>query len=117
MLLINGEANAAVAAFEQASRMQPDNARILNDLGAAYLVRATVTTDQDDRSKALAAVNRALNADRSLAEAWFNRADALERLGLAQEAREAWQAYLTIDDRSGWFDEARTHLRALDKEP
>ena len=56
-------------------------------------------------------------ADLARAEAWFNRAYALERLGLADEAREAWQAYLTIDDRSGWADEARTHLRALKKQP
>jgi Flp pilus assembly protein TadD len=115
--LLSGNSEMAVQSFEEAVRLRPDDARILNDLGAAYLVRGSRTGNKDDFSNALAAANRALNADRSLAEAWFNRADALEHLGLANEAREAWQAYLTIDDRSGWADEARTHLRALEKQP
>jgi Flp pilus assembly protein TadD len=115
--LLSGNVEMAIMALEEAARLRPDDARILNDLGAAYLVRGNRTGNKDDFSNALAAVNRALNADRSLAEAWFNRAYALERLGLAEEAREAWQAYLTIDDRSGWADEARTHLRALEKQP
>jgi tetratricopeptide (TPR) repeat protein len=115
--LLGGNTDMAIMALEEAARLRPDDARVLNDLGAAYLVRGTRTASKDDLSNALAAVNRALNADRSLAEAWFNRAYALEHLGLAEEAREAWQAYLTIDDRSGWADEARTHLRGLEKQP
>lgn len=115
--LLGGNADMAIMALEEAVRLRPDDARVLNDLGAAYLVRGTRTGNKDDLSNALAAANRALNADRSLAEAWFNRAYALERLGLAEEARAAWQAYLTIDDRSGWADEARTHLRELGKQP
>ena len=115
--LLGGNADMAIKALEEAVQLRPDDARVLNDLGAAYLVRGDRTGNKDDLSKALAAVNRALNADRSLAEAWFNRAYALERLGLAEEAREAWQAYLTIDDRSGWADEARTHVRGLVKQP
>jgi tetratricopeptide (TPR) repeat protein len=115
--LLGGNADMAIKALDEAVRLRPDDARVLNDLGAAYLVRGYRTGNKDDLSNALAAVNRALNADRSLAEAWFNRAYALERLGLTDEAREAWQAYLTIDDRSGWADEARTHLRGLEKQP
>jgi tetratricopeptide (TPR) repeat protein len=115
--LIVGDIDRAVATLEEAAAQSPSNARILNDLAAAYLVRGQRSGQSEDLSKALASVNRALNADRSLREAWFNRAYALERLSMTKESRDAWQAYLTIDDRSGWADEARAHLRAFTAQP
>ena len=50
-------------------------------------------------------------------EALFNRALALQMSGMTDDARTAWQAYLTIDDRSGWADEARARLRILSNQP
>jgi len=50
-------------------------------------------------------------------EAMFNRALALQTIGQVDDARTAWQAFLTIDDRSGWADEARTRLRILSNQP
>jgi hypothetical protein len=47
----------------------------------------------------------------------FNRALALQMLGTVDDARTAWQSYLTIDDRSGWADEARARLRQLSTPP
>jgi hypothetical protein len=29
------------------------------------------------------------------------------------DARQAWQAYLKVDDQSGWAAEARIHLQRL----
>jgi tetratricopeptide (TPR) repeat protein len=112
--LVIGDTSRAVEALEHAVELDASDARTLSDLAAAYLVRAPAVNGRDDVSKALAAANRALNTDRSLPEAWFNRALALERLSMADEARAAWQGYLAIDDRSGWADEARAHLRAMD---
>src|SRR5262249_29513308 len=57
--------------------------------------------------------DRAVKRDRRLAEAWFNRAYALERLSLVDQARQAWQDYLKIDNQSGWATEAREHIRAV----
>ena len=111
--LVTGDADRAITALENAAAARPDDAQILSDLAAAYLVRADKNNQPEDLSKALVAANRALNADRTLPEALFNRASALERLSLTQEARDAWQAYLTIDDRSGWADETRSRLRNL----
>lgn len=108
-----GETDRAVGELQRAVDQEPENARALSDLAASYLVRAGRDRDPGDLAKALAAANRALNADRSLAEAWFNRALALERLSMHEEARESWNGYLTIDDQSGWADEARAHVRAL----
>jgi tetratricopeptide (TPR) repeat protein len=115
--VVTGEVDRAVTALEAAAGQQPTDARILSDLAAAYLVRAARTGNKDDDSKALTTVNRALEIDRMLAEAQFNCAYALERLGLTAEARDAWNTYLAIDATSPWADEARERLRRLSAQP
>lgn len=47
------------------------------------------------------------------AEAVFNRAIALEKLFLDEEARRAWRDYLRLDGDSAWADEARLRLGRL----
>ena len=111
--LLVGDLDMAIVFLEQAAGRESDNAQVQNDLATAYLVRAKRTGEGADVSRALMTANRAVEADPTLAEALFNRAYALELLGMTQEAREAWQRYLTIDDRSGWADEARARLREL----
>ena len=115
--LVLGEVDRAVVSLDDGVEQRPGDARFLNDLACAYLVRGEQNGSRDDLSKALATLNRALEIDRTLPEVLFNRACALERLALFPEAREAWQAYLTIDNRSGWADEARARLRALSAQP
>jgi tetratricopeptide (TPR) repeat protein len=115
--VLTGNLECAVTSLQEPATQRPDDARILNDLAAVYLVRAEPQNDPGDLSRALATANRAIEIDRLLPEARFNRATALERLGMHTEAREAWQAYLTLDDRSGWADEARARLQALPPEP
>ena len=111
--LMTGDINGAVPALEEAADQPTPGAQILSDLAAAYLVRATRNKQPQDLAKALTMADRAVRADRTLAEAWFNRAYALEQLSLTPEARQAWQDYLKVDDTSGWSEEARSHLRAL----
>ena len=115
--LIGGDAGSAISILEAASKANPNDAKILSDLSAAYLTQATLTNNTTDPSRALAAANRALEIERLMPEAMFNRALALEASGLREEARAAWQTYLTIDDRSGWADEARARLRILSNQP
>lgn len=112
--LVVGDYDRGVEALERSVEQDGSDAKMLSDLAAAYLVRAAATNNREDLSRALASANRSLTADRSLPEAWFNRALALERLSMVEEARATWQGYLAIDDRSGWADEARAHLRAMD---
>jgi len=107
-----GDIDGAVTALEEAADRPTPDPRTLSDLAAAYIVRATRTNQLQDFTKALAAADRAVKADPTLAEAWFNRAYALERLSRA-EARDAWAEYLKVDDQSGWANEAREHLRKL----
>lgn len=115
--LVAGDPSRAISILEAGSKSNPNDAKILSDLSAAYLTRASLSNNTDDVSRALAAANRALEIERLMPEAMFNRALALETIGQVEDARTAWQAYLTIDDRSGWADEARARLRILSTQP
>ena len=115
--LVSGDLNRAIDILAANSQLRPTDPKILNDLAAAYLARAARTDSTDDASRAVAAANRALEIDRLMPEALFNRGLALQMLGNTGDARIAWQAYLTIDDKSGWADEARTRLRILSNQP
>jgi tetratricopeptide (TPR) repeat protein len=111
--LITGDLDRAVPMIERAVDRSVPDAEMLSDLSAAYLARAERDGRRRDLEQALAAADRAVKADRALAEGLFNRALALERLLLIDEARAAWEDYLQIDNRSGWADEARTRLAAI----
>jgi len=115
--LVSGDVTRAVSTLEEAASLAPTDARMLSDLAAAYLERGRQTGERQDLMKALGAAERAVGSNPRLAEAWFNRADALERLSLAPEARDAWRDYLTIDARSPWASEARSRLTRLEAPP
>jgi CHAT domain-containing protein len=111
--LISGDVARAVPALEEAIDRAKPPAGSLSDLAAAYLVRASAPRHAQDLVRALTFAERAVLADPRKAEAWFNRALALEALSLNAGARDAWQAYLRVDSASGWADEAREHVRTL----
>ena len=113
--LVSGDAAAAVKSLESASAQKPDDARLLSDLSAAYLVRAKQADEPADIPKALEAAERAIVLPGAPTEAYFNRALALESLHLVDAARKAWQDYIDRDSSSPWADEARQHLEALSK--
>jgi hypothetical protein len=115
--MIAGDTSKAIGILEATAKTGAPTAKIYSDLAAAYLIRAERTSTPTDASIALAMANRALELDRLMPEALFNRALALEANKLTSEARTAWQAYLTIDNRSGWADEARARLRVLSPQP
>lgn len=109
--LLTGDPRHAVAALEKASvANQP---AVWNDLAAAYHEAAVRYDAHDFLANALTAADRALSIEPDRAEALFNRALILERLGLRIDARAAWSHYLAIDSGTGWADEARQHLDAL----
>jgi CHAT domain-containing protein len=115
--LVLGEADAAVRAFEDAIAEAPEHARYHSDLAAAYLARARQLDYPDDFPRAIDAAERALKADDALLEARFNRALALEALFLNDQARAAWDDYLSRDASSGWASEARAHWQKLQPAP
>ena len=115
--VVAGDTSRAIEILEANSQLRPNDPNIFSDLAAAYLARAAVTGANDDLARAVATSTRALEINRLMPEALFNRALALQMSGLNRDARIAWQAYLAIDDTSGWADEARARLRILSNQP
>ena len=100
------EAAAAVAGAATAA--------LLNDLGAAYVQRAHRGERAGDLVLGLDAIERALDRYPTLAEARFNRALALERLGLCPQAEAAWRDALDSQTRPPWSAEISARRAALD---
>lgn len=111
-MVLTGHQDDAIARLTAATQRTPSNATAWNDLAAAQYAAALQgrTSLYPD---ALASADRALRADPQLREALFNRALILERLGLRDQARAAWQRYLDADPSSPWAAEAREHLKAV----
>lgn len=103
----------SIAALEKAAS-ESNDARVCNDLAAARYAMAIQDEHPSQLPLALAAVDHALRLDARSSEALFNRALILERLGIRNEARKAWQRYLEVDGNSTWSVEARAHLRGLE---
>jgi len=110
--LLTEHRDDAIRELEAAAKTSND-AHIRNDLAAALYAAAMRDDDPSLLPRALAAADKALEVQRDLPEALFNRALILERMGLRDPAQDAWKRYLAIDGSSKWADEARQHLNAL----
>lgn len=89
------------------------NAQLWSDLAAASYESSLLHHEPVRLGYALAAADAALRIDPQYGPALFNRALIVERLGLRDQARDAWKKYLSVDGRSGWAAEARAHLQNL----
>jgi len=103
----------AVRRLEEAHAGAPGQAGILNDLSAAYFVRAQKAGDPSDFLRALDAADHAVALDGTLREARFNRALVLQVLGLPLDAEAAWDEYLKAEPDPRWFEEADARREAL----
>jgi len=112
--LLSGRPADGVTALAQAAA-KSDDAHLWSDLAAARY--ASASDHAAELPLALAAADRALQLDPALAEAHFNRALILERLGLRDAAARAWRRYLEVDAGGPWSVEAREHLRRLSVTP
>jgi len=108
---------AAVQELQEAARLEPKNAAVQADLGAALLQRAELQQDPVAILAAYAATDSALALDPRNVEAMFNRALILEKLYLPDLARAQWKAYLATDRDSRWAAEARERLTLLEAPP
>ena len=110
--LLAGHPRKALSGLTIAAEQSSDPA-VWSDL-AAVLHETAVRDDAPELlADALAACDRALAQQPDFPEARFNRAIVIERLGLRDDAREAWERYLAGDTTSGWASEARSHLKDL----
>jgi CHAT domain-containing protein len=109
-----GQTQAALALLEEAAALAPDDAGVATDRAALLLDRAgTPLAVPGDLALALE-LSRSALATRPSAAARFNRAAALESLGLTGVARQAWREYLEADRGSPWRDEALARLARLE---
>lgn len=110
--LLTGRFQESTELLENLAKADRD-ARVSSDLAAAQYALAAANDDPWQLTRALASADRAILLDAHLPEAHFNRALILERLGLRDYAREAWEDYLRLDSAGGWADEGRDHVREL----
>ena len=108
-------ADAAIEELRVAAALDPRNAAVQSDLAVALLQHAELAQDPLSIVDAYSANDRALAMAPRLTEAVFNRALILECLYLRELAVGQWKAYLAIDDRSPWADEARNRLLELER--
>lgn len=109
----------AVEALERSLKLDPKNVQTLNDLGSTFFERARTEADGPrfkTLSTALENFSKAAEADPKFLPVLFNKALCLHELRLNDQAREAWQQYLSLDPSSGWATEARKNLGRLEEE-
>jgi tetratricopeptide (TPR) repeat protein len=112
-LVVTDRPLQAVARLQSAVQASSNDAEAWSDLAAAQYATANRLARPSLLPEALVSSDRALRIDPRLAEARFNRALILERLGLSQEARKAWERYLEVDPSSEWAVEARQRLAKI----
>jgi CHAT domain-containing protein/tetratricopeptide (TPR) repeat protein len=105
--LADDDVERAIRLLESCAARERGNAAVLNDLAAAYLLRSSVQRRADDLIRALTFAGRAIRLSSGLIEARFNRAQALDSLGLPA-ARDAWRDYASRDADSVWGRHARS---------
>jgi CHAT domain-containing protein len=113
-LLGAGRLDDAIDALTKATAIAPAGAERWSDLAAAYLERGLRDGTPHDYVAALAAAERVAKQSPGFAAALFNRALALERLFLREEAISAWWSCLRRDRSSPWAGEVEQHLEALE---
>ncbi|HVR38357.1 MAG TPA: CHAT domain-containing protein [Thermoanaerobaculia bacterium] len=114
-LVVTDRPLQAVARLRTAVQASPNDAAAWSDLAAAQYAAALRLSRPSLLPEALVSADRALRIDARSPEARFNRALILERLGLAQEARAAWQHYLEVDSSSPWAAEARDRMKKIEQ--
>ena len=123
LYLAEREFEKAIDQFERALKLDPENAQVHSDYGAAQLELGKADALKGERGKSLEGfakslehLNRAIELDSSLLEPLFNRALCREYMMLTQQSENDWRLYLEKDSTSRWADEARQRLREREKQ-
>jgi CHAT domain-containing protein/Tfp pilus assembly protein PilF len=109
----------AIIEFESALKFADQNARIHNDVGAAYFEQSKTehgAKKLEDLTQSLEEFTRATELDGALLEALFNKSLALQELDSPRQAKESWNLYLQKDPSSPWAIEAVRNLKRIESE-
>ncbi|HYR29310.1 MAG TPA: CHAT domain-containing protein, partial [Thermoanaerobaculia bacterium] len=112
-LLLQRKSRAALSLLEQLAAGSNAGAEIWSDLAAARCDVARQESDAALLADCLAAADMALYLNHRSYEALFNRALAIEQLGIRDQAREAWEEYAKVEPDRRWGEEARRRAAAL----
>lgn len=104
----------AIEDLLKAVESNPTEGAPRTNLTAAYLVRAERTESPEDRVAALAASRQAVVLAPGDPATLYDRALALDGLGLVRLATEAWRAFLAVESSGVWADDARRRLEVLE---
>lgn len=121
-LLAKKDFETAISRFEEAAGLDPQNANIHSDLGAAYLemgddvVKKDSTKGLELLDKSLKHLEKAIELNPTLLEPRFNLGLVFERVD-PERAKKAWNDYIALDPASKWTDEARSRLKDLSEKP
>lgn len=110
--LIVGELDAAIHELRSAVAQTPSDPGAWNDLSVAYLERGLRRGDIRDLLRSVGAADRAL-AGGAMPEALFNRAVALQTIGVDGPAIATIDRYLGVDAKSPWSAEMQNRRRAI----
>ena len=105
--------DAAIQNLLEAASLDRSSSGVLNDLGAAYYLRALGHDRPGDMVWALEYLERALELSPDFEEAGFNRGLALERLHLLDDATDSWAAFGMQWPDSAWTQEASSYHARL----
>ncbi|HEV7766836.1 MAG TPA: CHAT domain-containing protein [Thermoanaerobaculia bacterium] len=108
----NGDSIETLAKLQAIPEDQYD-ALSWSDLSAASIAQASKRNAPALLVDAIAAADASIALKPELPQALFNRALAIERLGLRDAAATGWRAFLTVEPTGPWADEARIHLRSV----
>jgi CHAT domain-containing protein len=111
--LLSRRPDRAATLFEQAAHFAGGGACEWSNLAVARLAAAELQDDAFENLQALAAADQAVQLDAGLPQAAFNRALAIEKVGLQQAAQRAWALYLRRFGGSTAAGRAAAHLAAL----
>ncbi|MEK7724025.1 MAG: CHAT domain-containing protein [Acidobacteriota bacterium] len=106
----------SIKQFEKAAKLNAHNAKLNNDLSVALIEKGKQKDEGklEFFAKANESIEKAIEQDKNLKEAYFNRALVSELLGIPSQAKESWENYLKLDSTSKWADEVRERLKKLE---
>ena len=108
--------------LEAAITLDPNNAKLHNDLGVLFLEECRTqgssaqTNQLEFCGRSLEQVQKAIDLDNNLLESLFNRAVLFQLMNSPEQAITAWKQYLEKDGSSRWAEEARKNLKQLEQE-
>ena len=102
----------SISSLRAAANLTERPAAVLADLAAAHFLRAGRAGTPRDLVAAIEAAEEALQHEPRYPGALFNHALAMQRLGLVEEAADAWRRYLDVDSASRWAGWARERMGA-----